>query len=774
MTRSLALLALLVSFNSGLGNFFLGKIVSAQTGSDPTHDRSPDEGLLTVDRIFHDNEFSAKSLDARWIETKDKEAAYTVLEPSEDIDQANDIVRYAAESGERSVMVSASELVPPGKSAPLSIDNYAFSNDLSRILIYTDSKKVWRQKTRGEYWLLDRGSRQLKQLGGDGPPSTMMFARFSPDGRKVAFVRERELFVQDLFDFSIRSLTPGVGPREINGTTDWVYEEEFGLRDAYHWSPDGSKIAFWNFNTSPVPLFTMINNTDSLYPQLQTFAYPKVGQRNSIVRIGVYDFQQSVTKWMELPPAPSAESGWGEYIPRIEWLEKTGELLIRQMNRLQNTENLYLYNFQSGVVQNVMTETDDAWVDVHDEIIWADDASSFLWPSDRDGWRHVFRQEVGGGEAELVTPGEFDVIKLLHAEESDNGGHIYFIASPDQPSDRYLYRASWDGKSVQRVTPTENAGTHSYKVSADGKWAIHEFSNATTPPTIELVSLPDHKLRRVLEDNDELKSKLEKLAMPVVDFCDVDIGDVTLKAWSIVPKDLDESKKYPLLVYVYGEPAGSTVTNRWGGSKFLWHLMMAQKGYVVMSFDNRGTKSPRGRAFRKAIYEKIGIVPPADQAAAVQEVQKRRPYLDQDRVGIWGWSGGGSSSLQAIFKHPKLYHTAVAIAPVPNQLYYDTIYQERYMGLPETNVEGFREGSAINFAKNLEGNLLLIHGTADDNVHFQGSEMLVNELVSRNKQFTFFSYPNRSHSINERKNTTRHLRTMMTNYLLNHLPPGPK
>jgi dipeptidyl-peptidase-4 len=286
-----------------------------------------------------------------------------------------------------------------------------------------------------------------------------------------------------------------------------------------------------------------------------------------------------------------------------------------------------------------------------------------------------------------------------------------------------------------------------------------------------LITLPDHKPVRTLKDNSKLAEKLTKLKLAKTEFLRVDIGDgVILDGWCIKPANLDPAKKYPLLVYVYGEPAGQTVVDRWRGRTWLWHSMLAQRGYVVMSFDNRGTKAPRGRAWRKCIYQKIGIISPQDQAAAVKAVLKQRPHLDGSRVGIWGWSGGGSSSLHAIFKYPELYSTAIAVAPVPNQRYYDTIYQERYMGLPETNVEGFREGSPINFAKQLKGNLLLIHGTGDDNCHYQTTEMLIDELIAHNKQFSMMAYPNRTHSIKERKNTTRHLRELMTRYLLDYLP----
>lgn len=731
---------------------------------------------LTVDRIYVGNEFDGKSFNGHWLEGQ---AAYVTLESSERVKGGKDIVRHDAATGETTVMVGATDLTPPGEDSPLKIESYQWSQDHNLLLVYTNSKRVWRNNTRGDYWLLDRSSRQLRKIGGDAPPASLMFAKLSPTGKNIAYVRDRNLYVEDLFDHTVRQLTHSDSEDIINGTTDWVYEEELGLRDAFRWSPDGQWIAFWQINTEGVGKFPLVNNTDSLYPTVKWFAYPKVGQRNPSCRIGVIHCETAETRWIELPG-----DSRDHYVPRIEFLppgENVGDddprLLIQQLNRLQNTNRLLLADFRSGSVSDVMTEKDDAWVDVHDELNWIDSAKRFTWISDRDGWRHIYIVSLDGGEAKLVTAGEFDVIELLkvdqHAEDPKRSG-IYFIASPDSASERYLYRVGLDGSDLKRITPAGFIGTHSYQISPDANWAIHTQSSTDLPPVTDLVSLNDHQVVRNLENNKALLATVQKLSRSPTEFFRIDIGDgVELDAWCIKPPNFDPANKYPLLCYVYGEPAGSTVVNRWGGKSYLWHLMLAQRGYVVMSFDNRGTKAPRGRAFRKSIYQQIGILPPRDQAAAVQAVLAARPYLDPNRVGVWGWSGGGSSSLHAIFKYPDLYSTAIAVAPVPNQSYYDTIYQERYMSLPELNVEGFREGSAINFAKDLQGNLLLVHGTGDDNCHYQTTEMLIDELVANNKQFSLMVYPNRTHAIRERKNTTRHLREMMTQYLLQNLPPGP-
>jgi dipeptidyl-peptidase-4 len=356
------------------------------------------------------------------------------------------------------------------------------------------------------------------------------------------------------------------------------------------------------------------------------------------------------------------------------------------------------------------------------------------------------------------------------------GGWAYYIASPDNPTQRYLYRASLDGSGkIERITPASQKGTHRYQISLDSKWAFHTYSSFGKPPVIELVSLPEHETVRGLADNSRLRAKLNKLKKCSTELFRVDIGDgVLLDGWCIKPPDFDPEKRYPLFFYVYGEPAGQTVLDRWGGEKHLWHLMLAQHGYLVMSVDNRGTPAPRGRAWRKCIYRQIGILASADQAAATRAIIKSRPYVDPNRIGIWGWSGGGSMSLNAIFRYPELYHTAMAIAFISNQRFYDTIYQERYMGLPDDNEEGYKNGSPITFAHQLKGNLLIVHGTGDDNCHYQSCEALINELIKHNKYFSMMSYPNRTHSIKEGENTKRHLFELLTRYLEDNLPCGPK
>jgi dipeptidyl-peptidase-4 len=728
----------------------------------PQQGQEKDPSLLTLDRIYSSREFRAERFGpARWLEDK---SAYTTLERSKSNRDARDIVMYDAETGKREILVPANRLVPKGEKKPLSLSNYVWSSDGKKLLIFTNTKRVWRQNTRGDYWVLDLSDWNLHKLGGNAEPSMLMFAKFSPDGNRVGYVIKHNIYVEDLKDHKIIQLTKDGSETIINGTFDWVYEEEFGLRDGWRWSPDGKWIAYWQLDAEGIKTFYLINNTGSLYPKLTPLQYPKVGETNSSSQIGVVNAGGGDTRWFELKGDPR-----NHYIARMDWAANSDEILFQRLNRLQNTIWLMMGDIRNGKVRTILTERDETWVNVVNDLHWLDDGSSFTWMSERDGWTHIYLVSKDGKNVKCLTPGEYDLVNLQSIDEE--GGWVYFIACPDNPTQRYLYRVPLDGSGrAERITPLDQRGTHGYRISTDSRWAFHTSSTFDEPSVTALVRLPDHELMRTLAESSELRKKVHALKRMPVEFFRVDIGKgVELDGWCMKPHDFDPKKSYPVLFYVYGEPAGSTVVDRWGGNRYLWHLMLTQQGYVVMSIDNRGTRMPRGREWRKCIYRQIGILASADQAAALRAIVKRWPWVDSSRIGIWGWSGGGSMSLNAIFRHPDLYKMAMAIAFVSNQRYYDTIYQERYMGLPEDNKEGFKNGSPITFAHKLEGNLLLIHGTGDDNVHYQNFEALVNELIKHNKYFTMMSYPNRSHGIYEGENTTRHLYELLTRYLKENL-----
>ena len=728
-----------------------------------------DPSLLTLDRIFDSNDFASDGIGAvRWLRSGD---SYTKLEAAARGKKGRDLVAYDAGTGARQVLVSADRLVPTGTTDPLVIENYDWSSDDQKLLVYTNSKKVWRLNTRGDYWVLDLKSGRLTKLGGvDAKPSTLMFAKFSPDGRRVGYVRESNIYVEDLATGKITALTTNGTPTLINGTSDWVNEEEFFLRDCWRWSPNSRSIAFWQFDASGIETFYLINNTDSLYPKLTPIPYPKVGTTNAAVRIGVISADGGEVRWMKTPGDPRQN-----YIAMMEWAGNSNELVLQHLNRLQNTLQVMVANAATGDVRTILTEKDSAWVDVDlPTMQWTEGGKRFLWLSDRSGWEHIYSVSRDGTDVKDITPGNYDALSISAVDEA--GGWVYYIASPDNAAQRYLYRSRLDGSDRhERVTPASEAGWNGYNASTNGHWAFHTWSAFGKAPRTELVDLTGRTKPRMLVNNSRLQSVVDRLARGPQEFFKIDIGGGTvLDGWMIKPPGFEPTRKYPIVFYVYGEPAGQTVMDNWGGTNYLWHLLLAQKGYIVASVDNRGTPAPRGRAWRKVVYRKIGIISSADQAAAVKAMEAKYPYIDSSRVGIWGWSGGGSSTLNAMFRYPDIYKVGMSVAPVPDQTLYDTIYQERYMGLPQDHPEDFKQGSPITFAASLKGDLLIVHGTGDDNVHYQGTQRLVNALIAANKQFQLMSYPNRTHSISEGENTSRHLYTLLTTYLTTHLAAGPK
>jgi dipeptidyl-peptidase-4 len=702
---------------------------------------------------------------ARWLLGGE---AYTTLEPSASIEGSKDIVRYESGSGKREVLVDAKSLVPPGETKPLEIKDYAWSEDRTRLLVFTNSKRVWRRDTRGDYWVLDLESRALRKLGGVAPAATLMFAKFSPDGTRVAYVHENDIYVEAVATGAVTRLTQDGSPTSIRGTSDWVYEEELGVRDGFRWSPDGRRIAYWSFDSTGVGEFTLINDTDSLYPTLTRIPYPKVGTTNSAVRIGVVSSNGGETSWIKVPGDPR-----NTYVASLDWA-KDDHVLLQHLNRLQNTNDLLRADATSGEVESLFRDQSDTWVEVVDELTWLKTTGEYLWLSEKDGFRHAYRVGRSDGEPRLMTRFDADVIRPLGVDPGERW--FYFTASPDDATQEYLYRASLEGSEPpERLTPRSQPGTHGYDLSPDRKWAFHTYSRFDQPPRVELVRLPDHNAVRILVDNQSLTTKLTTLLSEPVEFFRLPIEpDVVLDSWMLKPPGFDPSRRYPLIVHVYGEPAGQTVLDRWGGNQALFHRALAREGYVVASFDNRGTPAPRGAAWRKIIYGTVGDLSSRDQAAAVRALVKGRPYVDPERVAIWGWSGGGSNTLNAMFRFPDVYKVGVSVAPVPDQTLYDTIYQERYMGLPQENEAGYKLGSPIHFAEGLNGRLLIVHGSGDDNVHYQGTERLVNRLVQLGKRFDLMVYPNRSHAISEAEGTSLHIYSLIARYLIENLAERPR
>jgi dipeptidyl-peptidase-4 len=653
----------------------------------------------------------------------------------------------------------------------MAIEEYAWSPDKSKLLLFTNTRKVWRTNARGDYWVLgvtDGKPGALKKLGGDAPEASLMYAKFSPDGTRVAYVRAQNVHVEDLASGRILPLTTDGGGDIVNGTGDWVNEEEFSIYDGFKWSPDGRRIAYWQFDTSGVERFTLINNTDDLYPRVIQFPYPKPGTTNSAVRVGIVPAGGGQTVWVK-----SAEPLRDHYIPRMDWAD-AGTLVVQNMNRLQNRNDVLLADSQTGETRRVLRDENSSWVEPMDEITWLDEGREFAWISEKDGWRHAYAVKRDGSGERLLTKFEGDLASISAVDTT--GGNLYFIASPGNATQRYLYSARLDGDgSVRRITPDDQPGTHRYNISPDGRWAMHTWSSFQSPPKTDIVALPEHRSVRMMVDNAALASKAAPIIDPPVEFLKVPVDDgVVLDGYMLRPKAFDATRKYPVVVFVYGEPAGVMVNDTWGGVNMFFLRAMASQGYVVVCFDNRGTPALKGAAWRKVVYGSVGELSSKEQAAAVRALTAERTYLDATRVAIWGWSGGGSNTLNAMFRHPDVYEVGVSVAPVPDQRLYDTIYQERYMGLPSENEKGYRAGSPIGFAEGLQGKLMIIHGTGDDNVHYQGTERLVNRLIELKKPFDMMVYPNRSHSISEGSGTSLHVYSLIARYIVEHLPAGPR
>jgi dipeptidyl-peptidase-4 len=692
--------------------------------------------------------------------------AYRSTEPGE-----TRPVRIDTATGAATPLPPEPPYTPPRLNRPVA--GGTPSADGRKLLFATNSHTVMIRKTASDYWVLDKSDNSWHQLGAKSTAG-LMFAKFSPDGTKVAYLADMNpvkgsepkwnLYVEEIKTGSVKQLTTDATGDLIDGTSDWNNHEEFGLADCFLWSPDGKKIAYYQFDQSGVQDFTLINYTDALYPVITKYKYPKPGQTNSAVRLGVVSAVGGPTLWIKTPGDPR-----NTYIPYIEW---TGDNLIvlQHMNRLQNTNTVFIANPNTGALRQMFQDKNDSWVEVNRNLRWIEGGKRLLFTSERDGWRHLYAISREG-DARLITNAPFDMVSLAAVDEP--GGWAYFIASPEQATQRYLYRARLDGSKTARITPANQSGTHTYNISPDCHWAFHSVSKFDSPGETDLVGLPDHKVVRVLDDNGALKAKVAPILAGRTEIVHIPVGhDTTIDGWLIRPGKFDPSKKYPIIISVYGEPAASTVNDSWGANNRLLMAALADDGYLVASFDNSGTPAPKGTHWRKVIYGSVGVLASEEQAAALRGLAATHPYVDLTRVGVFGWSGGGSMTLNLMFRHPELYSVGVAGAPVADQTLYDSIYQERYMGLPADNAKGYHDGSPINFADGLKGKLLIIHGTGDDNVHFQGTQRLLNKLISLNKQFHFMEYPNRRHGV--QGSDPAHLDTLRYSFFEEYLPAGPR
>ena len=619
----------------------------------------------------------------RWV---DGGKGYTAVERGE-------TVRYDTATGARSVVFTAAQLTPPG-GRPMQ--GGEASADGKRLLFSANPRPTMIRKTAFDYWVLDLADHSWHQLAKEARGG-VLYTRLSPDGSRAAYVRDNNLYVEDVRTGAVRQLTSDGSPSIINGTSDWVYEEEFSLREGFSWSPDGQRIAYLQFDQSGVPEFALINYTDSLYPVITKYPYPKPGQTNSAVRVGVVSAAGGATRWIKAPGNPR-----DIYIARMDWADNSREVILQHLNRLQNTNAVLLADAETGETRPMYRDQDAAWVDINRTFEWLEGGKRLLFTSEHDGWRHAYAISREG-DARLITTGAFDLLSVAGIDEP--GGWLYYIASAENATQRYLYRSRLDGSGRnERVTPADSPGTHTYNLSPDCHWAFHTSSRFDSPGVSDLVSLPDHKTVRVFQDNAALKAKVEPILAGRTEMVQVTVGDgVKLDGWLIRPSHFDATKKYPIIVNVYGEPAATTVNDSWGGNNRLLMAGLADDGYLIASFDNRGTPSPKGRAWRKVIYGSVGVLASEEQAAAVRDLARTHPYVDLARVGVFGWSGGGSMTLNLMFRHPELYKVGVAGAPVPDQTLYDSIYQERYMGLPADNVPNLPRGFRFFAASSSSG-----------------------------------------------------------------------
>ncbi len=678
------------------------------------------------------------------------------------------IVRVDVKTQVETNVVSNESLTPAGSNMPLKVQSFNYSTDKAKILLFANTKKVWRYNTRGEYWVLNTATNKLTQLGKGLAPQSLMFAKFSPDSKYVAYVSESNIFSEDVVTGQIKKLTQDGTKKLINGTFDWVYEEEFNCRDGFRWSPDSKQIAYWQIDARKIRDYYMINTTDSVYSRIIPVEYPKVGESPSPAYINVVNLAGGQIRRMNIVGDPQQH-----YITRMEW-SGANELIVQQLDRKQQESKLIYCKVSDGSTATFWAENDDAWVDLNtDNPVgwnWINVGKDFLWVSEKDGWRHIYKISRDGKTVTLLTKGNYDIGTIKAVDELNN--YIYFTASPTNATQLYLYRVRINlGKDEpELVSSNKQKGTHEYDISPNAKYALHSFSNYNTFPVDEWVSLPDNK---PLSSAKSIANNIKTDSKKNIEYVQITTPDnVQLDAWINKPANFDPNKKYPVVFYVYGEPAAATVGDQYGThSNFLYRGDMSADGYVQVAVDNRGTPSLKGAKWRKSIYRKIGTMNIADMAAGAKKILEQ-PYMDKSRVAVWGWSGGGSSTLNLMFNYPEIFKTGVSIAAVGNQLNYDNIYQERYMGLPQENMDDFVKGSPVSNVKGLQGKLLYIHGTGDDNVHYDNAEMLLNELIKYNKQFEFMAYPNRTHSISEGAGTREHLSSLYTNFIRKNCEPG--
>lgn len=697
---------------------------------------------ITLAHIWKEYRFYAKSVGG--LRSMNDGLHYTVLEDG-------NIVKYAYKTGEKvSRLVNAEDLKLDDKK--IKINAYEFSADENKLLLATEKESIYRRSWKARHFVYDITDKTITQLS-EGEKE--MYASFSPSGSKVAYVKDNNLFFKDFTNGKETQVTSdGEYNQIINGASDWVYEEELELSKAFEWSPNGASLAFYRFDEGAVKQWNM-KLYDGLYPSDYRFKYPKAGKDNAKVDVKIYHLSNQKTVDVQI-------SNPFEYLPSIQWTHNPSQLAVISTNRHQNELHINLVDSKSGESKSIHKETSETYIEFPFSVYFTKDQKNFIILSEKSGYRHLYMHNMKGELVKQITKGKWPVTEFYGIDETN--GLLYFQSAEVSPMDRNVYRIGKNGKAKTKLTTKK--GTNNAVFSKGFKYFINYYTNANTPNYVTLNSKDGSEIR-VLEDNEKLNAHLKRYTLTPKTFFKFKTSEgVELNAWKIIPPNFDEKKKYPVFLTIYGGPGSQTVTNSWGGQNYFWHQLLAQRGYIIVSVDNRGTGA-RGVDFKKVTYKQLGKYETQDQIEAAKYFSSL-PYVDASRIGVQGWSYGGYMSSLCLLKGAEYFKAAIAVAPVTNWRYYDSIYTERYMQTPQENEDGYDDNSPINHVEKLEGNYLLVHGTADDNVHFQNTTEMINALVKADKQFDLAVYPNKNHGIYG-GNTRYHLYKKMTDFIMENL-----
>jgi len=667
--------------------------------------------------------------------------------------QSGNVIKYSYESGDSvDIIVAASELKVDEQR--IKIDEYTFNKSETKLLLATEENPVYRHSSSYKYYAFDRTDKKLREVANG---NHVFHATFSPVSNQIAYVKDNNLFVEDLDTKTTKQVTTnGVFNEIINGMSDWVYEEEFAFTKAFQWSPDGRFIAYYEFNEKDVKEFSMTKYEGNLYPTEERFKYPKAGEENSKVKIFIYNVDRESNVRVDIGERDDI------YIPRIKWTKDPTTLSILRMNRLQNRLELLFADALMGKTRVVLKEQSETYIDITDNLTFLENGQEFIWSSEKDGYHHLYLYDVAGTEKVQLTSGEWDVTAFYGVDAK--GKNFYYQSAEDGPTQRHVFAASLNGNFKRKLTP--NKGQNEPNFSRTNEYFINSHSNANTPPFISLITDKGKQIR-VLKDNASLKAKLAAINIPQKEFFSFKPSHGTsLNGWMIKPTNFDPAREYPVLVSIYGGPGSNTVNDSWGSKTQMWEMMLVQQDYIVVSVDNRGTGN-RGRDFKHCTYKQLGKLEVEDYIETAKYLGKQE-YVNAARIGMYGWSYGGYMSSLAITKGADYYSMAIAVAPVTNWRFYDSIYTERFMRTPQENAKGYDDNSPINHVDKMKGAYLLVHGTGDDNVHFQNTVEMTEALIEANKQFDLYIYPDRNHGIYG-KNARLHLYTKMTDFIKKNL-----